>query len=180
MGAEKRLSSGKTRQHRHGRTKKPPGQARAIIHIENECHGRNRYSPCPQRARSGFCIFCPEILRGATEGSGAEPHPPRPGLAGSQALPDGQPCGVDHYPGANPEPIPRVIKNRARVVETRPGIIAAWTLTGQADYLLPVHCETLSAFHRLIQEALLPHPAGLRVESRIVVTSFQGGRPLPI
>ena len=75
---------------------------------------------------------------------------------------------------------PDEIKSLLRIVETRPEITAAWTLTGQADYLLRVYCETLSALNRLIQETLLPHPAVARVESQIVMEHFKADAPLPL
>ena len=75
---------------------------------------------------------------------------------------------------------PDEIRSLLRIVETRPEITAAWTLTGQADYLLRVYCETLAALNTLIQETLLPHPAVARVESQIVMDHFKADAPLPI
>ena len=39
-----------------------------------------------------------------------------------------------------------------------PEIISAWTLTGEADYLLRVYCFDLCDLNRLIHEALLKSP----------------------
>ncbi|MGR3756912.1 MAG: Lrp/AsnC family transcriptional regulator [Tranquillimonas sp.] len=66
-----------------------------------------------------------------------------------------------------------------RLVETRPEITSAWTLTGEADYLLRVYCADLSALNRLLHEILLPHPAVARVRSQIVMDQFKADAPLP-
>lgn len=68
----------------------------------------------------------------------------------------------------------------ARLIRTQPEIIGAWTLTGDADYLLRVHCTDLQALNRLIQEQLLPHDAVLRVQSQIVMEHLKPDAPLPI
>ena len=68
----------------------------------------------------------------------------------------------------------------ARVVELQPEIVAAWTLTGEADYLLRVRCEDLAALNRLIHEVLLPHPAVARVQSQIVMAELKADAPLPL
>ena len=65
------------------------------------------------------------------------------------------------------------------LIKTRPEVISAWTLTGEADYLLRVYCEDLSALNRLIHEILLPHPAVSRVQSQIVMDQFKRDAPLP-
>lgn len=67
----------------------------------------------------------------------------------------------------------------ARLVETAPGIVNAWTLTGEADYLLQVYCADLAALNRLIQDLLLPHPAVARVQSQIVLHQLKADAPLP-
>ena len=75
---------------------------------------------------------------------------------------------------------PSEIKSLLRIIETRTEITAAWTMTGEADYLLRVYCENLTALNRLIQETLLPHPAVARVQSQIVMDHFKADAPLPI
>lgn len=75
---------------------------------------------------------------------------------------------------------PDKVKTFTRILETRPEITSAWTLTGDADYLLRVYCETLSALNSLIHETLLPHPAVARVQSQIVMDQFKADGPLPI
>jgi DNA-binding Lrp family transcriptional regulator len=62
----------------------------------------------------------------------------------------------------------------------RPEITGAWTLTGEADYLLRLHCEDLAALNRLVQQVLLPHPAVARVHSQIVMERIKPDSPLPI
>ena len=67
-----------------------------------------------------------------------------------------------------------------RLTETLPEIVAAWTLTGEADYLLRIWCADLSALNRLVQQALLPHPAVARVHSQIVLDRVKPDAPLPL
>ena len=75
---------------------------------------------------------------------------------------------------------PRAARDFGRRVETQREIVAAWTLTGEADYLLHVRCADLAALNRLIHEALLPHPAVARVQSQIVMAELKADAPLPI
>ncbi len=75
--------------------------------------------------------------------------------------------------------VPDQVKTFARIVELRPEIISAWTLTGEADYLLRVYCEDLAALNTLIHQVLLPHPAVARVQSQIVMDQFKPDAPLP-
>ncbi len=67
----------------------------------------------------------------------------------------------------------------ARLMQTRPEITSAWTMTGEADYLLRVYCADLPALNRLIHEVLLPHPAVARVQSQIVMDQLKRDAPLP-
>ncbi|MBO6773962.1 MAG: Lrp/AsnC family transcriptional regulator [Marinibacterium sp.] len=67
----------------------------------------------------------------------------------------------------------------ARLIGARPEITSAWTMTGEADYLLRVFCEDLPALNRLIHEILLPHPAVARVQSQIVMDQLKRDAPLP-
>ena len=75
---------------------------------------------------------------------------------------------------------PAKVRTFTRIVETRPEIISAWTLTGEADYLLRVYCEDLAGLNALIHETLLPHPAVARVQSQIVMAQLKTDAPLPI
>ena len=74
---------------------------------------------------------------------------------------------------------PDQAKGFARLCRTRPEIISAWTMTGDADYLLRVYAEDLSALNRLIHEVLLPHAAVARVHSQIVMDQLKRDAPLP-
>ena len=67
----------------------------------------------------------------------------------------------------------------ARLIHTRPEITSAWTMTGEADYLLRVYCEDLPALNRLLHEVILPHPAVARVHSQIVMDQLKRDAPLP-
>ncbi|GGH30392.1 transcriptional regulator, AsnC family [Cribrihabitans marinus] len=67
----------------------------------------------------------------------------------------------------------------ARLIHTRAEITSAWTMTGEADYLLRVYCEDLPALNRLLHEVILPHPAVARVHSQIVMDQLKRDAPLP-
>lgn len=68
----------------------------------------------------------------------------------------------------------------ARLARTRPEIVSAWTMTGEADYLLRVWTRDLSALNRLIHDVLLAHPAVARVQSQIVMDQLKSDAPLPL
>jgi len=74
---------------------------------------------------------------------------------------------------------PEQSQSFARLVNLRPEITSAWTLTGDADYLLRVYCEDLTALNSLIHEVLLRHEAVRRVQSQIVMDQFKQDAPLP-
>lgn len=74
---------------------------------------------------------------------------------------------------------PEQARSFARLISTRPEITSAWTMTGEADYLLRVYCSDLPALNTLIHEILLPHPAVARVQSQIVMDQFKRDAPLP-
>ena len=67
----------------------------------------------------------------------------------------------------------------AKLVNRRPEITSAWTLTGDADYLLRVYCVDLPALHVLIHDVLLTHPAVAKVHSQIVMDQLKQDGPLP-
>lgn len=67
-----------------------------------------------------------------------------------------------------------------RLTRATPEIVGAWTLTGEADYLLRVFCADLAALNRLVQQVLLPHPAVSRVTSQIVMERVKPDAPLPV
>lgn len=68
----------------------------------------------------------------------------------------------------------------ARLAATLPEVVSAWTMTGQADYLLRVWCADLAALNRLIHGALLPHPSVARVQSQIVLDQLKPDAGLPV
>ena len=67
-----------------------------------------------------------------------------------------------------------------RLVAAQPQITSAWTLTGEADYLLRVYCNDLGDLNRLVQEVLLPHPSVARLHSQIVMNECKTDGPLPL
>lgn len=67
----------------------------------------------------------------------------------------------------------------SRLISTQGEVVSAWTLTGEADYLLRVYCEDLAGLNRLIHQVLLAHPAVARVQSQIVMDQFKPDAPLP-
>ena len=67
-----------------------------------------------------------------------------------------------------------------RLTRMQPEIVGAWTLTGEADYLLRVYCADLAALNALVQQVLLPHPAVSRVQSQIVMERVKPDAPLPV
>ncbi len=74
---------------------------------------------------------------------------------------------------------PEAAQAFAQLIDTRPEVISAWTLTGASDYLLRVFCSDLSALNRLIHDVLLPHPSVSRVQSQIVMNQLKADAPLP-
>ncbi len=66
------------------------------------------------------------------------------------------------------------------LIRARPEVVSAWTLTGEADYLLRIYCDDLAALNVLIQEVLLPHEAVARVQSQIVMDQTKSDAPLPL
>lgn len=75
---------------------------------------------------------------------------------------------------------PEAARSFASLISTRPEVISAWTLTGEADYLLRVWCTDLPGLNRLIHQVLLPHPAVARVQSQIVMDQFKADAALPV
>ena len=67
----------------------------------------------------------------------------------------------------------------SRLVDTQSAITGAWTMTGDADYLLRVYCKDLSALNTLLHEVLLAHPAVDHVHSQIVMDQLKLDGQLP-
>jgi len=68
----------------------------------------------------------------------------------------------------------------ARLVATRPEIVGAWTLTGEADYLLRVWTADLAGLNSLIHDEILAHPGVGRVQSQIVMDQLKKDAALPL
>lgn len=67
-----------------------------------------------------------------------------------------------------------------QLAHSQPEIVAAWTLTGEADYIFRIFCSDLSALNDLIQKVLLPHPSIGRVQSQIVMDQMKDETALPL
>ncbi|TDE40890.1 Lrp/AsnC family transcriptional regulator [Antarcticimicrobium sediminis] len=74
---------------------------------------------------------------------------------------------------------PEQAQSFSRLVRTRSEIISAWTMTGEADYLLRIYCADLPSLNTLLHEIILPHPAVARVQSQIVMDQLKRDAPLP-
>lgn len=68
----------------------------------------------------------------------------------------------------------------AALLRAQSQITGAWTMTGEADYLLRVWAADLPALNRLIHDVLLAHPSVARVQSQIVMEQLKTDAPLPI
>ena len=66
------------------------------------------------------------------------------------------------------------------LVNNRPEIVAAWTLTGEADYIFRVFCPSLPDLNDLIQNTLLPHSSISRVQSQVVMGEMLDDTALPL
>lgn len=62
----------------------------------------------------------------------------------------------------------------------RPEIVGAWTLTGQADYLLHVFCRDLAGLNVLVHDFLLRQEMVSKVESKIVMQPVLSDGVLPL
>lgn len=74
---------------------------------------------------------------------------------------------------------PERVHDFAALLRTRAEVISAWTLTGEADYLLRVFCTDLSDLNHLLHQILLPHSAVAKVRSQIVMDQLKSDAPLP-
>jgi DNA-binding Lrp family transcriptional regulator len=75
---------------------------------------------------------------------------------------------------------PETAREFLRLIATLPEVVACWTLTGEADYLLRVWCTDLPALNDLIHHRLLPNPAVARVQSQIVMAQPKPDAGLPV
>lgn len=68
----------------------------------------------------------------------------------------------------------------SRFVETQPAIRAAYSVSGEADYILEIHVRDLPDFAEFIHKRLLPHPSVAQVRSEIVLKTMKDRRLLPL
>ena len=68
----------------------------------------------------------------------------------------------------------------ARFIETQPAVRAAYSVSGEADYILEVHVQDLSVFADFIHQRLLAHPSVAQVKSEIVLKTLKERRKLPL
>ncbi|MEO0486877.1 MAG: Lrp/AsnC family transcriptional regulator [Pseudomonadota bacterium] len=76
--------------------------------------------------------------------------------------------------------LPEKARDFVRLIGTRREVVSAWTLTGQADYLLRVFTPDLARLNMLIHDVILPHGAVARVESQIVMDQPKPDAGLPL
>lgn len=63
---------------------------------------------------------------------------------------------------------------------SRPEVLDAFTLTGEADYVLKVVVRDLPALSAFVNDVLLPHEAVDRVRSEVVLDVIKENGPLPL
>lgn len=68
----------------------------------------------------------------------------------------------------------------SRFVETQPAVRAAYSVSGEADYILELHVRDLPEFAEFIHKRLLPHPSVAQVRSEIVLKTMKERRLLPL
>jgi len=68
----------------------------------------------------------------------------------------------------------------AAFVARQPQVVSAWTLTGEADYLLRVWTADLAGLNSLIHDEILAHPGVGRVQSQIVMDQLKKDAALPL
>ena len=66
------------------------------------------------------------------------------------------------------------------MLRARPEVVSAWTLTGEADYLLRVYTPDLARLNHLIHAVLLPEASVARVQSQIVMDQPKPDAGLPL
>lgn len=70
--------------------------------------------------------------------------------------------------------------NFARFVATHPQIRSAYSVSGDADYVLDLRARDLDAFADFIHRHLLPHPQVSQVRSEIVLKVLKDDRGLAV
>ncbi len=74
---------------------------------------------------------------------------------------------------------PQIAESFLQLISQCPNIIAAWTMTGQADCMLRLACCDLPDLNRILHDVLLAHPSVSRVHSQIVMDQLKADAPLP-
>lgn len=68
----------------------------------------------------------------------------------------------------------------ATFVKSKPQVVAAYSVSGDADYVLHIHVRDLDAFADFVHRHLLPHPQVGHVRSEIVLTTLKEHDGLPL
>ncbi|MDD9908196.1 MAG: Lrp/AsnC family transcriptional regulator [Ahrensia sp.] len=68
----------------------------------------------------------------------------------------------------------------ARFLERHGIVRTAWSVSGDADYVLHIETRTLADFAEFVHRELLPHPQVAQVRSEIVLTTVKDDKGLPI
>lgn len=68
----------------------------------------------------------------------------------------------------------------ARFVDTAAQVVSAFSVSGDADYILDIHVHDLEAFADFIHTQLLPHPLVSQVRSEIVLKTLKDRRGLEL
>lgn len=67
-----------------------------------------------------------------------------------------------------------------RFLDAAPEVISAFSVSGDADYILDVHVRDLEAFADFVHSRLLPHPLVGQVRSEIVLKTLKDRRGLDL
>ncbi|WP_246026593.1 Lrp/AsnC family transcriptional regulator [Paracoccus luteus] len=68
----------------------------------------------------------------------------------------------------------------ARFLDSAPQVQSAFSVSGDADYVLDLRCRDLADFAGFIHERLLPHPQVAQVRSEIVLRTLKDGAALDL
>lgn len=68
----------------------------------------------------------------------------------------------------------------ARFLETSSEVVSAFSVSGDADYVLDIHVRDLEAFASFVHTRLLPHPLVSQVRSEIVLKTLKDRRGLDL
>lgn len=68
----------------------------------------------------------------------------------------------------------------SRFVETQSAVRAAYSVSGEVDYILELHVKDLPEFADFIHRRLLAHPSVSQVRSEIVLKTMKERRHLPL